>query len=269
MAEAQHNSQQMNSQSLFSIQGKVALVTGGSRGIGLMIARGYVESGARVYISSRTKEVCNRIAEELSENTGGICISVPADIHSEAGIQELAGEIIGREKALNILVNNAGANWAAKLEEYPDAGFDKVMALNVKSMFVLTRELLPLLEKAASPEDPARVINIGSIDGIAVPKVENYAYSASKAAVHHMTRVLAAQLGRRNITVNAIAPGPFESKMTRWMLDNLKEMIVATCPLGRIGTPEDMAGAAIYLASRAGAYVNGAIIPVDGGITTQ
>jgi NAD(P)-dependent dehydrogenase (short-subunit alcohol dehydrogenase family) len=269
MAGPQQKSQPMSSQNLFSIQGKVALVTGGSRGIGLMIARGYVESGARVYISSRTKEVCDQVAEELSENGSGTCISIPADIHSEQGIQELAGEIIGREKTLNILVNNAGANWAAKLEEYPDDGFNKVMTLNVKSMFVLTRELLPLLEKAATPDDPARVINIGSIDGITVPKVENYAYSASKAAVHHMTRVLAGQLGRRNITVNAIAPGPFESKMTKWMLDNLKEMIVATCPLGRIGKPEDMAGTAIYLASRAGAYVNGAIIPVDGGITTQ
>jgi NAD(P)-dependent dehydrogenase (short-subunit alcohol dehydrogenase family) len=269
MAGKQQKSRPMSSRSLFSIQGKVALVTGGSRGIGLMIARGYVESGARVYISSRTGEVCNQIAEELTEKGSGTCISVPADIHSEQDIQELSREIIGREKALNILVNNAGANWAAKLEEYPDAGFNKVMTLNVKSMFLLTRELLPLLGKAATPEDPARVINIGSIDGIAVPKVENYAYSASKAAVHHMTRVLAGQLGRRNITVNAIAPGPFESKMTKWMLDNLKEMIIATCPLGRIGTPEDMAGAAIYLASRAGAYVNGAIIPVDGGITTQ
>jgi len=269
MVETKQKSLSMSSRDLFSIQGKVALVTGGSRGIGLMIARGYVESGARVYISSRTREVCDRIAVELSENGSGTCISLPADIHSEMGIRELARNIMDREKALNILVNNAGANWAAKLDEYPDAGFDKVMTLNVKSMFVLTRELLPLLQKAANTEDPARVINIGSIDGIAVPKVENYAYSASKAAVHHMTRVLAGQLGRRNITVNAIAPGPFESKMTKWMLDNLKELIVATCPLGRIGRPEDMAGAAIYLASRAGAYVNGAVIPVDGGIITQ
>lgn len=249
---------------LFSIAGKVALVTGGSRGIGLMIARGYVEAGAKVYISSRKKEVCDRVAAELSEV--GPCASIPADLSTTEGCNRLAEELSAREPALNILVNNAGAAWGAPLEEYPEAGFDKVMDTNVKGVFFLTQRLLPLLERAARPGDPARVINIGSIDGIKVPFIENYAYAPSKAAVHHMTRVLAVKLGERGITVNAIAPGPFESQMTKWLLENYKESIEATCPLGRIGSPSDMAGVAIYLASRAGAYVNGVVIPVDGGI---
>jgi NAD(P)-dependent dehydrogenase (short-subunit alcohol dehydrogenase family) len=249
---------------LFSIAGKVALVTGGSRGIGLMIARGYVEAGAKVYISSRKKEVCDQVAAELSEI--GPCASIPADLSTTEGCKHLAEELSGREPALHILVNNAGAAWGAPLEEYPEAGFDKVMDTNVKGVFYLTQALLPLLEKAARPADPARVINIGSIDGIKVPFIENYAYAPSKAAVHHLTRVLAVKLGERGITVNAVAPGPFESQMTKWLLENHKESIEATCPLNRIGAPSDMAGVAIYLASRAGAYVNGVVIPVDGGI---
>ncbi|HEX8089299.1 MAG TPA: SDR family oxidoreductase [Blastocatellia bacterium] len=249
---------------LFSIAGKVALVTGGSRGIGLMIARGYAEAGAKVYISSRKKEVCDRVAAELSEI--GPCFSIPADLSTTEGCRHLAEELSGRESALNVLVNNAGAAWGAPLEEYPEAGFDKVMDTNVKGVFFLTQYLLPLLERAARPGDPARVINIGSIDGIKVPFIENYAYAPSKAAVHHMTRVLAVKLGGRGITVNAVAPGPFESQMTRWLLENHKESIEATCPLNRIGAPSDMAGVAIYLASRAGAYVNGVVIPIDGGI---
>jgi NAD(P)-dependent dehydrogenase (short-subunit alcohol dehydrogenase family) len=254
----------INVKDLFSIAGKVALVTGGSRGIGMMIARGYVEAGAKVYICSRKKEACDRVAAELSEI--GQCISIPADISTAEGSKQLAGELSSREQSLNILVNNAGAAWGATLEEYPEIGFDKVMDTNVKGIFFLTQHLLPLLERAARPEDPARVINIGSIDGIKVPFVENYAYAPSKAAVHHLTKVLAVKLGKRAITVNAIAPGPFESKMTEWLLDNYKSTIEASCPLGRIGSPADMAGAAIYLASRAGAYVNGVVIPVDGGI---
>jgi len=249
---------------LFSIQGKVALVTGGSRGIGLMIARGYVEGGARVYISSRKKDVCDQVASELAKF--GECISVPADLSTGAGCKQLAEEISRREKALHILVNNAGAVWGARIDDYPEEGFDKVMDLNVKSAFLLTRDLLPLLEKASKPGDPARVINIGSIDGLAVPPLDTFAYPASKAALHHLTRVLAVKLGPRGITVNAIAPGPFESKMTEWMLSNFRDRIEASCPLHRIGQPADMAGAAIYLASRAGALVNGAVIPVDGGL---
>jgi NAD(P)-dependent dehydrogenase (short-subunit alcohol dehydrogenase family) len=249
---------------LFSIEGKVALVTGGSRGIGLMIARGYVEAGAKVYISSRKKDACDQAAAELSEI--GPCFSIPADLSTTEGCKHLADELSSREQALHILVNNAGAAWGAPLEEYPEAGFDKVMDTNVKGVFFLTQYLLPLLEKAARPEDPARVINIGSIDGIKVPFIDNYAYSPSKAAVHHLTHVLAVKLGERGITVNAVAPGPFESQMTKWLLENHKESIEATCPLKRIGAPGDMAGVAIYLASRAGSYVNGVVIPVDGGI---
>lgn len=251
---------------LFSIEGKVAVVTGGSRGIGLMIARGFVEAGAKVYISSRKRDVCDQVAAELSKS--GQCLSAPADVASAAGAKQLVAQVAQHESALHILVNNAGANWGAPLAEYPESAWDKVMALNVKGPFFLTREFLPLLEKGARPGDPARVINIGSIDGLQVPLLDTYAYSASKAAVHHMTRVLARQLASRGITVNAVAPGPFESKMMAATLDRFKDAIVASCPLGRIGAPEDMAGIAIYLASRAGAYVTGAVIPVDGGIST-
>ena len=251
---------------LFSIEGKVALVTGGSRGIGLMIARGFVEAGARVYISSRKKDVCDAVAAGLSKT--GTCISLPTDLSSEAGANALAAEVAAREPALHILVNNAGANWGAPIADYPDDAWDKVLATNLKSPFFLTRASLPLLEKAARHEDPARVINIGSIDGLKVPLFETYAYSASKAALHHMTRVLARQLAPRRITVNCVAPGPFESKMMAATLERFKDNIVSTCPLGRIGEPGDMAGIAIYLASRAGSYVTGAVIPVDGGIST-
>jgi NAD(P)-dependent dehydrogenase (short-subunit alcohol dehydrogenase family) len=252
---------------LFSIDGKVALVTGGSRGIGLMIAEGFVEAGARVYISSRKADVCDRVAAELSKR--GTCISIPANLATEAEARRLAEEVAKREPALHVLVNNAGANWGAPLAEYPDSAWDKVLALNVKAVFHLTRACLPLLERAVRPGDPARVVNIGSIDGLQAPFLETYAYSASKAAVHHLTRVLAHRLAARGITVNAIAPGPFESKMMHETLERFRDAIVGSCPLGRIGEPEDMAGAAIYLASRAGAYLTGAVIPVDGGITTR
>ena len=253
-------------QNLFSIAGKTALVTGGSRGIGLMIARGFVEAGAKVYISSRKADVCDRVAAELAH--AGTCISLPADVSTEAGARGLADAVAAREQALDILVNNAGANWGAPLAEYPDSAWDKVLALNVKSVFHLSRLLLPLLERAARPGDPARIINVGSIDGLHVPVLETYAYSASKAAVHHMTRALARRLAPHGVTVNAVAPGPFESKMMAETLQRFRDAIVASCPLGRIGEPEDMAGVAIYLASRAGAYLTGAVIPVDGGIST-
>ena len=258
------NQENIDLSTLFSIKDKVALITGGSRGIGLMIARGFVEAGAKVYISSRKKDVCDQVAAELSEI--GTCISIPEDISTGEGCSRLAAEIASRENALHILVNNAGAAWGAPIEEYPESGFDKVLDLNVKAIFLLTRDLLPQLEKASKPGDPARVINIGSIDGLAVPLLESYAYSASKAAVHHLTRVLAVKIGTRGISVNAIAPGPFESKMTEWMLSQHREHFESHCPLKRIGEPSDVAGTAIFLASRAGAYVNGAVIPVDGGI---
>jgi len=251
---------------LFSIEGKVALVTGGSRGIGQMIARGYAEHGARVYVSSRDADACAKVAAELSKV--GTCAAIPGDLSEPAEVKRVAGELAAREPALHILVNNAGANWGAPLEEYPDSAWDKVLALNVKSVFHLTVALLPQLAAAATPEDPARVINIGSIDGIQVPLLETYAYSASKAAVHHMTRVLARKLAARDITVNAVAPGPFESKMMAATLEKFRDSLVKTIPRKRIGEPEDMAGIAIYLASRAGSYVTGAVIPVDGGIST-
>jgi len=264
MADAATSASSMNIQDLFSIKGKVALVTGGSRGIGLMIARAYVENGVKVYISSRKAEVCNKTAEELSKI--GTCISLPADLATNEGREWLIGELNRREEALHILVNNAGTAWGAPLEEYPEDGYDKVMNINVKAVFMMTRDLLPLLEKGKRPDDPARVINVGSIDGIRATGRDNFAYPPSKAAVHHMTRVFSVKLGERGITVNAIAPGPFESKMMAWVLENFRKQIEERCPLGRIGSPEDMGGVAVYLASRAGAYVNGAVIPVDGGL---
>ena len=256
----------MASADLFAVDGKVVLVTGGSRGIGLMIARGFVEAGATVYVSSRKADVCDAVAAELSQ--AGTCFSLPADLSSEDECVRLASAFAEREEGLHVLVNNAGANWGAPLDEFPASGWDKVLDLNLKAPFFVTRALLPQLEKVATADDPARVINIGSIDGIQVPILHTYSYSSSKAAIHHLTRVLAKELGPRHITVNAVAPGPFESKMMAETLRNFGDAIAASSPLGRIGRPDDMAGVAIYLASRAGAYVTGAVIPVDGGIAT-
>jgi NAD(P)-dependent dehydrogenase (short-subunit alcohol dehydrogenase family) len=250
---------------LFSIEGKTALVTGGSRGIGLMIARGFVEAGARVYISSRKADVCAEVAAELSQV--GECVPLPADLSTEAECQRLAGEVADREERLDILVNNAGATWGASLDTFDEAAWERVLSLNVKGVFHLTKFLVPLLEKAGTADEPARVINIGSIDGLHVPAMDTYSYSASKAAVHQLTRHLARRLAP-SITVNAIAPGPFESKMMAATLDAFGDQIRASAPLRRIGRPDDMAGTAIFLASRAGAYLTGAIIPVDGGIAT-
>ena len=252
---------------LFDISGKVAVVTGGSRGIGLMIARGFVEAGAKTYISSRKAEVCDAVAAELSKS--GECISIPADLGSEEGCRYLADEVAKREPKLHILVNNAGATWGAPIAEFPDDAFDKVMNLNVKGIFHLTRFLLPQLEAAATAEDPARVINIGSIDGIQAPAMETYAYSSSKAAVHQLTRHLAHNLANRNIIVNAIAPGPFESKMMHETIERFGANMIATNPRKRLGEPDDMAGTAIFLSSRASAYITGVVIPVDGGISTR
>ena len=255
----------MSSADLFSIAGKTALVTGGTRGIGKMIAEGFVEAGAIVYISSRKADACAEVAAELSAK--GTCVGIPADLSTEEGCRGLADEMASRVERLDILVNNAGATWGTPLAEFGEAQFEKVLALNVKGVFHLTKFLVPLLQASGTTDEPARVINIGSIDGIAVPLLETYAYSSSKAAVHQLTRHLAKRLAPA-ITVNAIAPGPFQSKMMAATLDAFGEQIAASAPLKRIGRPDDMAGAAIYLSSRAGAFLTGAVIPVDGGIAT-
>ena len=250
---------------LFSITGKTALVTGGSRGIGKMIATGFVEAGARVYVSSRKAEACDELATELSDR--GQCMALPADLSTEAGCRALAETLAEREPRLHILVNNAGNTWGAPFEEFDDAAWERVLSLNVKGVFHTTKFLTPLLRAASTPDDPARVVNIGSIDGIHVPMLETYSYAASKAAVHQLTRHLAKRLAP-SITVNAIAPGPFESKMMAATLEAFGEQIAAGAPLKRIGRPDDVAGTAIFLTSRAGAYLTGAVIPVDGGIAT-
>ena len=249
--------------------GKVVLVTGGGRGIGEAIAEGFVKAGAKVYICSRKAETCVATAERL--NAFGTCIALPVkgDIATTEGRDAIVAEMRHRETKLDVLVNNAGALWAAPLAEYPESGWDKVFDLNVKGLFFLIRDLVPLLEAAASKTDPARVINIGSIDGFHIPKHETYAYSSSKAASHQLSIHLADQLARRHITVNVIAPGMFPSKMMQGTLDRVgEEKVVEKVPLRRLTGPDDMAGTAIYLASRAASYVTGAVIPVDGGTAT-
>jgi NAD(P)-dependent dehydrogenase (short-subunit alcohol dehydrogenase family) len=252
--------------SLFSLSGKVALVTGGSRGVGRMIAEGFLRAGARVYLSSRKKDVCDRAARDLSSI--GPCVSLPSDVATIEGRSALTDAIRTREACLHILVNSAGTAWGAPYAEYPESAFDKVLGLNVTAIFALTRDLTSMLERAGTADDPARVVNVGSIAGLRVEHLTGtgtFAYSASKAALHHLTRTLAAELGPRHITVNAIAPGFFESRMTAEVLERHGDAIAAACPLGRIGRPEEMAGIAIYLSSRAGAYTNGAVVPIDGG----
>jgi len=259
----------MDIQELFGVSGKVAIVTGGSRGIGLMIARGLVTNGVRTYITARKAEACDAAAAELS--AFGECISIPADIADADGMAELVAAFTNNESQLDILVNNAGAAWGAPIGQFPESGFDKVLNVNVRAPFMLTQALLEALKAGATPEDPARVIMTGSVDGIVVPFGDNYSYSASKAGVHMMARHMAHHMARFNITVNSIAPGPFESKMMSYVLDDPERRTVVeqAVPLRRIGTPEDVAGAVIYLASRAGAYLTGAVVPVDGGLSTH
>jgi len=253
--------------SLFSVRGKVAVVTGGSRGIGAMIASGLVRAGCRVYITARKAAECDAKAAELS--AFGMCISVPANLAAPGGVDQLLQVIDSREEKLHILVNNAGATWGEPLEGYPLEAFDKLWNINIKAMFELTVRCLPLLRAAASVADPGRVVNIGSIDGLTIPATENYAYSTTKAGVHMLTRHLAHQLAADPITVNALAPGPFDSKMMAFVLDDpdSRAVVAGRIPLGRIGEPDDMAGAVIYLSSRAGRYVTGTVIPIDGGAT--
>tara|TARA_Y100001970_G_scaffold180262_2_gene219495 strand:- start:21502 stop:22296 length:795 start_codon:yes stop_codon:yes gene_type:complete len=255
---------------LFSIKGKTALITGGSRGIGSMIAAGFLSAGVKVYISSRKKDACDETADSLIKEYGGECISIPADVSTVSGVEALANEIKNREKQLDILINNAGAAWGEPIDEYPEKGWDKVMDTNVKGVFFLTQKLLPLLRIAAITE-PSRVINIGSIDGIKKGAFENFAYGPSKAAVHHLTRILAALLIKEKIIVNAIAPGPYPT----WMLstgvgfggdiDVDWSTVGKANPSGRVGNMEDIAGLAIFLCSRAGEYVVGQTIASDGG----
>ncbi|GAA5054368.1 NAD(P)-dependent dehydrogenase (short-subunit alcohol dehydrogenase family) [Thermocatellispora tengchongensis] len=250
---------------LFSVEGKTVVVTGGSRGIGKMIATGFVQAGATVYISSRKAAEVEKTAAELG------CVAVPADLSTPEGAERLFEAVSATETKVDVLVNNAGATWGAPLEEFPEHAFDKLWGINVKGVFFLTTRFLPLLRAAATADDPARVINIGSIDGLRVPGMETYAYSATKAAVHMLTRHLAQRLAGDSITVNAIAPGPFDSKMMAFALDDpeTRKAVASSVPLGRVGRPDDMAGAAIFLASRAGAYLTGTVIPVDGGITAR
>ena len=250
-------------ENLFNLNGKIALVTGGSRGIGAMIAEGFVRNGVKTYISSRKSDPCDKKAKELSKY--GECISIPADITDMSEMDKLVTKIKDKETKLNILVNNAGAAWGASFDDFPEIGWDKVMDTNVKSVFFLTQKLVDILETSASTSDPSRIINIGSIDGLGIPRAETYSYPASKAAVHQLTKVLANRLANRNINVNAIAPGPFESNMMAHTLEEYGEQIRSSVPRGRIGVPEDMAGASIFLSSKASSYITGSIIPVDGG----
>ncbi|SEH65899.1 NAD(P)-dependent dehydrogenase, short-chain alcohol dehydrogenase family [Mycolicibacterium rutilum] len=251
---------------LFDLTGKRALVTGGTRGIGAMMARGLLQAGARVVISSRKPDGCAQAEEQLSKY--GDVRAVPADLSRHDECLRLAEDLTAGGEPLHILVNNAGATWGEPLESFPDSAWDKVLDLNVKAPFWMVQALLPALRAAGTADDPARIINVGSIDGLRAPQLPTYSYSSSKAAVHHLTRVLARELGPQHITVNAVAPGPFQSKMMAATLDAYGEQIAAAAPLRRIGRDDDMAGIAVYLASRAGSYLTGAVIPVDGGIAT-
>jgi NAD(P)-dependent dehydrogenase (short-subunit alcohol dehydrogenase family) len=247
--------------SLFSLKGRVALVTGGSRGIGRMIAEGFLAQDARVYISARKADQCQAASDEM----GPQCFALPADVSTVEGARLLAAEMREAESSLDILVNNAGTAWTSGFEEFPENGWDKVFDLNVKAPFFLTQALLPALKAAASPERPAKVINIGSIDGLRISPWETYSYQASKAALHHLTRRMASRLIRDSIVVSAIAPGAFPSDMNRAARDRGDEY-VAAIPAGRLGRPQDIAAAAIYLAARSGNYVVGEVLTVDGGV---
>ena len=260
---------------LFSIEGKIALVTGGSRGIGEMIAAGFLSRGAKVYIRSRKVEACDSAAQKLSQEFGGECISIPADLSNLEGIENLVKEISSKESQLDILINNAGASWGAPIDEYPEMGWDKVMDTNVKGVFFLTQKLLPLLRESGSKENLSRVVNVGSIVGIKTGMFDAFAYGPSKAALHHLTRILAASLIKENIIVNAIAPGPFPT----WMLstgvgfggDNDVDWgeVGKHNPSGRVGNMEDIAGLAIFLCSKASSYTVGQTITCDGGVVAS
>jgi NAD(P)-dependent dehydrogenase (short-subunit alcohol dehydrogenase family) len=254
---------------LFSVEGKVVVVTGGSRGIGEMMARGFLEAGASVYITARKAEACEETAVKLS--AFGDCRALPADISTSDGVERVRAHVAAEREQVDVLVNNAGATWGDSLESYPRAAFDKLLMTNVVGPFELTVALLPLLRAAASAEDPARVINIGSVEGSTAFGNDNFAYPASKAAIHMLTRHLAQTLAPDNITVNAIAPGSFHTKMVAFLLDDpeKKKAMAASIPLGRTGSADDAAGLSVFLASRAANYITGAVIPLDGGLTAR
>lgn len=272
----------------------MVLVTGGAKGIGRMISEGFVTNGAKVYISSRDAKACEKACQEL--NALGISIlipiqeisfpsnsiqlqkltrkcpigkgtaySIPADFYKHEDCVKMVNELKKRESKLHILINNSGSNWGAPFDEFPDAAWARVLTLNLTRVFSITQLVTPLLEAAATPADPARIINIGSVDGLRVPSLETFSYSASKAGLHHLSRTLASHLGKRNITSNTLACGPFESKMMAATLRDFGDVIKSGIPLGRIGSPQDVAGACLFLSSRAGSYVNGATIALDGG----
>lgn len=271
--DATRGAHSMTGSSLFDVEGKVAVVTGGSRGIGYMIAEAFVRNGVRTYITARKADACDAAAAELSA-LGAPCTSIPADLSTEEGLAAFAKDIGTREPSIDLLVNNAGAAWGAPLGSFPGKAFDKVLGVNVKAPFMLTQALLPQLRAAGTAADPARVIMIGSIDGIRVPEgslAENYCYSASKAGVHMLARHLAHHLTDSHVNVNTIAPGPFVSDMTKAALAHGegRQRWADETPLGRIGTPEDMAGAALFLSSRASAWLTGIVLPVDGGHSTR
>ncbi|KAL7271504.1 hypothetical protein RUND412_005734 [Rhizina undulata] len=255
----------MEINNLFSVKGKVALITGGAKGIGRMISEGFVRNGAKVYISSRDAKACEAAVKELNAMGPGSAHAIPADFYKLADCQNLVTTLSRLEPKLHILINNSGSNWGESYDSYPDAAWTRVLTLNLQRVFTITQLCTPLLEAAAVEGDPARVVNIGSVDGVRVPNLETFAYSASKAGLHHLSEVLANHLGKRNITSNTLACGPFESKMMAATLKKYKDVIENSIPLKRIGTPEDVAGACLFLSSRAGAYVNGATIAVDGG----
>jgi NAD(P)-dependent dehydrogenase (short-subunit alcohol dehydrogenase family) len=252
---------------LFGVSGKSVLITGGSRGIGRAMAEAFVKAGARVYVCSRDAESCKETATELS--AFGSCTALPCNVALDSERKRLVGEFAQREAALNVLINNAGALWASPLAEYPESGWDKVFDLNVKGTFFLIKEFTTMLAAGGTSEDPARIINVGSIDAFHIPAHETYAYTSSKAALHQLTIHLASQLAKQHITANIIAPGMFPSKMLAGTVERKGlQAMVAPIPMKRLTGPSDMAGAAIYLASRAGAYVTGAVLPVDGGYAT-